>query len=169
MVFDVVDHDQEGEVDFKKFCLINTDKSQNVFGMIDDIKRKASIQTDKDEQQLLKEKYDYLVQLQRQMHGKGNDALDRNKDLKKIKNIIAESVLQKPPLHKDFHKYMKKKHYQKPLPYARTEHREQAGPPSPPKNKDINQFQIDAGRRIKPKEQQQQEDEHQKKLDGEQQ
>ena len=65
MVFDVVDYDQEGEVDFKKFCLINTDKSKNVFGMIDDIKRKQSIQTDKDEQQLLKEKYDYLVQLQR--------------------------------------------------------------------------------------------------------
>ena len=100
------------------------------------------------------------------MHGKGNDALDRNKDLKQIKKTIAESVLQKPPLHKDFHKYMKKKHYQKPLPYARTEHPEQAGPAAPPKNKDINQFQTDVGRHIKPEEQRQQEDEHLKKLEG---
>ena len=30
-VYDTIDYDQTGEVDFKKFCLMNVDKSKDVF------------------------------------------------------------------------------------------------------------------------------------------
>ena len=68
-----------------KFCLINTDKSKNIFGQIDEINRLKAKQEQADEQEQLKEKYDCLLQLQRQVHGKGINAYDKTKELKQIK------------------------------------------------------------------------------------
>jgi len=33
---DLIDHDNTKNVDFNKFCLINTDKSKNIFKQIED-------------------------------------------------------------------------------------------------------------------------------------
>ena len=37
-VYNMIDYDNVGEVDFKKFCLINTDKSNDVKKLIEQIK-----------------------------------------------------------------------------------------------------------------------------------
>ena len=61
LVFDVIDYDQEVEVNFLKFCLINTDKSKNIFGQIDEINRLKEMHEEMDEKENLKERYDYLI------------------------------------------------------------------------------------------------------------
>ena len=74
------------------------------------------------------------------MHGKGGNRYNKTKELKQIKQALADNVLKKPPLHKDYHKYMKRKHYQKAIPYSRALEKEE---PPLPKSRDINQFQTD--------------------------
>ena len=39
-VYSMIDYDGEGEVDFKKFCLINTDKSSDVKRLIEQMKKR---------------------------------------------------------------------------------------------------------------------------------
>lgn len=39
LVYDTIDYDSQGQVDFKKFCLINTDKNKNVFTQIQEVSR----------------------------------------------------------------------------------------------------------------------------------
>lgn len=69
------------------------------------------------------------------MHGKGANAYDKTTEITQIKRRLADNVLKKPPLHKDYHKYMKKKHYQKAVPYSRVLKKEE---PPLPKSRDIN-------------------------------
>lgn len=139
LVFDVLDYDKKGEVDFRKFCLINTDKSKTIFGQIDELNRLKVKQDQVDEHQELKEKYDQLVQLQTHYQGKVSNPHNKTKELLQLQQKLAEN-LKKPPLHKDYHKYMKKKHYQKAVPYSRLLRKEE---PPLPKSRDMNQFQTD--------------------------
>ena len=39
-VFNVIDYDRSGEIGYKEFCLLNTDK-RNIFAHIEDIKKKV--------------------------------------------------------------------------------------------------------------------------------
>jgi len=39
MVYEVLDYENEDRVDFVKFCLLNTDKSNDIFRLIDEFKR----------------------------------------------------------------------------------------------------------------------------------
>lgn len=38
-VYDTIDYDGQGQVDFKKFCLLNTDKSKNIFSQIQEVNK----------------------------------------------------------------------------------------------------------------------------------
>lgn len=46
-VFHTLDYDGDGEVDFKKFCLINTDKNKNIFNQIQVANKQKYEQQDK--------------------------------------------------------------------------------------------------------------------------
>lgn len=37
-IYDIVDHDQKGEIDFNKFCLLNADRARDIKDVISDIK-----------------------------------------------------------------------------------------------------------------------------------
>ena len=40
LIFNVLDYDNQGDIDFLKFCLINTDKHKDVFKAIEKLKIK---------------------------------------------------------------------------------------------------------------------------------
>ena len=42
LIFNVLDYDNQGELDFLKFCLINTDKHKDVFKAIEKLKDRSS-------------------------------------------------------------------------------------------------------------------------------
>ena len=42
LIFNVLDYDNQGELDFLKFCLINTDKYKDVFKAIEKLKDRSS-------------------------------------------------------------------------------------------------------------------------------
>ena len=37
-VWSILDYDQTDEIDFNKFCLINTDKTNDIFRLVDELK-----------------------------------------------------------------------------------------------------------------------------------
>lgn len=44
LIFNILDYDDTGEIDFLKFCLINTDKCSDVYKAIDKLKRRKQHQ-----------------------------------------------------------------------------------------------------------------------------
>lgn len=60
-VYETIDYDQAGEVDFKKFCLMNTDKAKNVFTRINEVHRKNQIIELHAKKKELRDKYNSLI------------------------------------------------------------------------------------------------------------
>jgi len=40
MVYEIIDYDNEDEIDFVKFCMLNTDKSNNIYKLIEEMKER---------------------------------------------------------------------------------------------------------------------------------
>jgi hypothetical protein len=59
----MIDYDNEGEVDFKKFCLINTDKSNDVKKLIEQMKSQIQQNAEEAKQAILDEKQSYLINM----------------------------------------------------------------------------------------------------------
>ena len=95
----MIDYDGEGEVDFKKFCLINTDKSGDVKRLIEQMKQRLQLQRDKIIQEEVEEKQQYLINM-------GN------------KNARHKGIMKKPPLQKDDHRHNSSQQQKKPVPFA---------------------------------------------------
>lgn len=41
-VFKILDYDESGTIDFNKFCLFNTDKSNNILTLVNEMKEKVA-------------------------------------------------------------------------------------------------------------------------------
>ena len=61
LIYNTIDYDKQGQIDFKKFCLLNTDKSQNVFKQIEEVKKVKQILKERAETTILKERHDFLI------------------------------------------------------------------------------------------------------------
>ena len=85
----MIDYDGEGEVDFKKFCLINTDKSSDVKRLIEQMKVKLQQQEVAEQQAIIDEKQTYLINM-------GNAGAKQR------------GIMKKPPLQKDYHRHISK-------------------------------------------------------------
>ena len=53
---------------------------------------------------------------------------------------LDRRTINKPPLHKDFHKFIKKQHFNKVAPYSHSIENDSA---PPPKNRSMDKFQSD--------------------------
>ena len=42
-IFDALDYDKVGEIDFRKFCLLNTDKQRDINNYIENLKSKDNV------------------------------------------------------------------------------------------------------------------------------
>lgn len=73
------------------------------------------------------------------MNGRSRGQKGKNlcHEMKQIELKLEASAAAKPPLHKDYHKYMKRQHFHKVAPYSRTVEAEEA---PPPKNRNMTKF-----------------------------
>lgn len=105
-VFNTLDYDNEGSVDFKKFCLINTDKNKNIFRQIHETNQVKQDQQNKKQIKLLREKYDYLMQLNLNMHGK-QAAMQNAEKLTEIKELLSQQDSKIEPKNIiEYHRFM---------------------------------------------------------------
>ena len=56
-VYSIINFDNRETIDFKKFCLINTDKSNDVHKLIEDLKVERRRQKEQQKFKLLEERY----------------------------------------------------------------------------------------------------------------
>ena len=63
LVFNLVDFNHSGEIDFKDFCLINTDKTNDVHLLIKNLKMKRQHEEEGTHQEIVEEKYKYLMNM----------------------------------------------------------------------------------------------------------
>ena len=119
---------------------MNTDKSKDIFAVINKVLDSENQQEKNTEIQKIRDHYENLVQLKQDIHGgKSSKTFNRNKELMMVSKMIAESVDIKPKHPKDYHTYMTLKNNQKPIPYMRYDNK----PLPTGKNKDINLFMND--------------------------
>lgn len=69
-VFDTIDYDHVGEIDFKKFCLMNIDKSGNVFDRIKEVRKQIQVIETETSKKKLRDKYKTLTDQCRDIHGR---------------------------------------------------------------------------------------------------
>lgn len=104
-------------MDFKKFCLINTDKSKNIFTQIQEVNKQKKDQDEKAKKKLLREKYDFLIQMNINMHGRPA-TVQNSQALAEIKNLISQEEESAPRNITEYHKYMTRQMQLKPAPFA---------------------------------------------------
>ena len=106
MAFDLLDYDGAKSIDFKKFSLINTDNSKSIFQQIEEAEQAKVSRREKYEQQLLRDKYDQMMDLRGQQHKKGQKNLVDNKELLEVKKQLDGVVKKKPQSHLRYHKFV---------------------------------------------------------------
>lgn len=108
-IFNMIDYDGSGEIGYKEFCLLNTDK-RNIFAAIEEMKQesiKKEAQELKDKQ---KGKLGHLVKLKHQI---GKDSQADPDALSSVSTLSKQSTRAS-----DMYNQIKKKQIDKPKPYA---------------------------------------------------
>jgi len=62
-VYNIINYDNGEWIDFKKFCLINTDKSNDVHRLIEDLKKERVRQRETLKFKQMEERYHYLLNI----------------------------------------------------------------------------------------------------------
>lgn len=90
-VFGIIDYDGSGEIGYKEFCLLNTDK-QNVFAHIETVKKKELEREAEEQKQRLKGKFGHLINLRKSVDNVSNKARSDDQQSLMSSNIGRQSV-----------------------------------------------------------------------------
>lgn len=137
----MIDYDRSGEIGYKEFCLLNTDK-RNIFAHIEDIKERVQAKEALAKKEKLKGKFGHILNLRKSVDQSSragplsDDTLSIGTRSQRDRQSFDSSSMK----DSDIYQQIRKKQVDKPKPYAVAEDINEEEPRDIPKKNDINRF-----------------------------
>lgn len=130
-MFNCIDYDHSGEIGYKEFCLLNTDKT-NIFAHIEEIKRTELTRIANEKKENLRGKFDYVMNLRKSVDSSTIKQVTDD-DLSYQGSNLARQSINSVTRESDIYRQIKHKNMDKPKPYAVLDNANEAERPVLPK------------------------------------